>query len=292
MFRITGGEIQLFIILCGLVALCWGAYKFVLPLTDRLFKNKDVNDEYAEGFIQKKDLGSIKSIARKFYLIRENPTRFSKDIREIVTLDFKKVLEGKIKDPERIHAPDEKDEDGDISPEYEKYLENQGEALGKDSWHYKEFRRIQEENHIVSSFMIQLLDMGANASFIRAMTTSKRIEEYSPEDWEKLIEATNEYAEDYHQAVIIYYLENIDDKETLLDRDKFEMFAELLEKDIPEKAAAVFLKANLEISEIGIILELIEKGYTIEEATTLVLNSKKTMYDEEIARKEMDDLLK
>ena len=83
------------------------------------------------------------------------------------------------------------------------------------------------------------------------------------------------------------YLEKIDELQTLLDEDKFELFCELLNHDVDEDVAAVFIKAPLDEDDLATILQLIQEGTPSDEALKEILYHKRQNLEILNARKNM-----
>lgn len=292
------GTILLYIAVAIIFFICWGTYRLVVPITDKIFKEKNTNDQRVQDVRKnkKKNLNNILSISKRYEMIQENPLEYPESIREIITKNYKNVLLGTITDPDTIHAPKERDSSGDyINKDYIRYLKNQARKLGENSWHHEEYLRVKElvvEENIGLDFKINILRKGVEPSLVHSMVSVKRMEEYSVEDWDELIRAVKNYYDIANAGFIISFLENIEDREILLNREKFELYILLLSKDIPEKVASVFLRTNMTNDEIILILELIDKEYPLNDAITLVLTDKKNKYEANLARMKMEALLK
>lgn len=282
------------------VLICWGTYKVVSSFTNLLFKEKqpsidDPLKSYREShaidqMIQQNPLDTMESISQRYEAVMDSPLDYTEEERTEVAKEYKELLTGHIKDPDALHAPNER-RDGYVNTDYVRYLRNQTRVLGPNCWHkteLKRIRQIEKEEEIGIDFRAELMKMGAMPPLVHAMTTDKRMEEYNTNDWKDLIKATNEYAENYHIGRVLHFVEQVDDKETLLNQNKMELFNLLLEKDVPEKVAGVFMKANMEDDEIACVLELLDQNCTIDEAISLVLNKKKRDLETELARRDLN----
>lgn len=265
-----------------------------------MFGKKDSNiiqqTKIIDNTLKTNTIDTIQNISAKFEEIKKNPTDYPEHIRESITREYKDIIEGNTKDPNAIHAPSER-KGSYVNEDYLKYLRNQIKALGPDSWHAKEYKRVKridQEDTVKLDFIFDLIKMGAKRYYTNAMVSEQRIENYSPEDWKELIILTNYWEEDlkYHPGTIIGYLENIEDMDTLFDSDKLEMFKKITEYDIPEKIAAVIVTTNMTDTEIEQILYALEQGFTIDQAISDVLIEKKREIETKIALKQMENILK
>jgi hypothetical protein len=295
--------LTLWLFCLAFVLICWGLYKVVSSFTNLLFREKqpsidDPLESYKESnaidrMIQQNPLDTLESISQRYEAVMDSPLDYSEEERSNVAREYKELLMGHIKDPEAYHAPDER-RDGYLNSDYVRYLKNQVRVLGPDCWHKDELKRVRQidkEEQVGIDFRAELMKMGAIPALVHAMTTDKRMETYDTNDWKNLIAATNEYAEEFRLGRILYFLEQVDDKETLLDHSKMELFDLLIEKDVPEKVAGVFMRTEMEDEEIACVLELLDQDCTIDEALTLVLTKKKRDIETEIARRDLNSAI-
>lgn len=285
------------------VLICWGTYKVVSSITNLLFREKQpsINDpveSYKEShaidqMIKHNPLDTIESISQRYEAVMASPLDYTKDERLNIAKEYKELLMGHIKDPEAFHAPDER-RDGYLNSDYVRYLKNQTRVLGPDCWHKTELKRVQQvdkEEKVGIDFRAELMKMGAISALVHAMTTDKRMETYDTKDWKDLIAATNRYAQEFRLGRVLFFLQQVDDKETLLDHSKMELFDLLIEKDVPEKIAGVFMTTNMKDEEIACVLELLDQNCTIDEALTLVLTEKMKNLETELARRDLNSAI-
>lgn len=285
------------------VLTCLGLYKIVSSFTNLLFKEKkpkitDPLNTYKEShaldqMIQGNPLEIIDSISQRYETVIASPLDYTEEEREETAKEYRELLIGEIKDPEAYHAPNERRE-GYLNTDYIRYLKNQSKALGPDCWHKKELERIQQieqEEQIGIDFRYELMKMGAVSALVHAMTSEERMETYTTNDWRDLITATNKYAARFRLDRIIHYLKEVQNKEALLDKKKMELFDLLLEKEVPEKIAGVFVTTELEEEELTQTLELLDQKCTIEEALGLVLTNKMKELESNLARKKLNAMI-
>lgn len=195
-----------------------------------------------------------------------NPTVYEDDPNiPKVLKDYKDVLHGRIEDPEGKHIPSEFLQ-GIRNSDYGVYLKSQIRVLkkaGKDvEWfkaEYKRFNQNDKEELFEADFYIKLMEMGAPENLVAGMVTDSRMESYSPDDWEQLVDKIKEYNEVYSDRSIALFLEAVEDKETLLNDDKMEAFDKLLELGFDEKLAAGYIDGDLASEDLEEISDLMEK---------------------------------
>ncbi len=287
--------VLLFFALLGVYLL----YKGVRLVTDRLFpdeKNTNVtNAAVLDRVLATSQINQVESISARYELVKDNPLDYNEEDRKAVTEEYRDLLVGRIKDPDGFHAPRERDGHL-VNPDYIRYLRNQIRVLGHDCWHKQEsarVRQVRDEENVGVDYRRQLLDFGANPALVHPMTSHEaRMEEYDAQDWKELIRVTNDYLKTNSPREVIIYLEEVTDKDVLIDRNKFELFALLLEKDVPRKIAGVFMTAKLSEENLAQVLELLDQNVGVDDALSLVLSEEKRRLELEIARKEMSETLR
>ena len=208
-----------------------------------------------------------------------------------VIQDYKALLQGKILDPEGKHIPSETIE-GNLNPDYRRYLKSQIRVLGKAgkdvTWFKKELKRfndVDKEELFEGGFLLTLEEMGAPEYLLDAMIKNGRMESYKPEDWKALIAQLKVYVKTYHPAAIIYFLEEINDKEILLDEAKMDAFVKLRDLDISNELAAAYVRSDVSEEDLEAITGIMNEEYvSSEEALKLLLERKKAALTADILR--------
>lgn len=291
----------LFIVLgfWGLYTIVSKGYDFITQAENKHF-NKTLEECSATDKIIQQTYDPITDnhpIPQKLQNLLDNPLNYTYEQRTKIINQYKKLINGDYPDPKAINAPNEYDKEGDfINQDYITYLKNQLKHVGYNSWHYKELLRIEkiaEAEEIEFKFRSNLAHMGMPQILVYAAATPERIENYSTEDWKILINSLKEFTELYHPATIINFMENIHDKNILNNPDKMELFNLLINKNVPDKIAAIFVSANLseEILE-EILIKIEEDESPPEEAIKSILLKHQRKHEEQIARKEILDNLK
>ena len=260
------------------------------------FRESNTYDSIVKG-ASDLDIFSISDLFEEMCIL--NPTSYENDPRiQKVLKDYKDLLKGRIEDPDGTHIPSEILL-GIRNSDYGVYLKSQIRALkrsGKDiTWFRDELKRFcqnDKEEMFEADFYIMLEKMGASVNHIGALVNDDRMENYSPEDWKILVDKVIVYSEKYSDSDIVYFLDLINDKETLLNDDKMEAFSKLVELGIEEELAAAYIKEEISSDDLEQVSENIARySMTCEEALEKVLSDKskslKTISLQEMYRKKI-----
>jgi len=241
-------------------------------LVGPLFKDKAVTLETPlenfkeshkyDGIIKGANLTADMSISQLYEeMCILNPCDYENDPRiPQVVQDYKNLLKGKILDPEAKNAPSDILEEI-TNGDYLIYLKAQTKALqkaGKDVVWFKQelkrFSKCEKEVLFEIDFSRNLQKMGAPDNLIDSMISAKRMETYTPDDWQALIDKVKMYVLTTEYLDLVYFLELVSNKEDLLDESKLEAFVKLRELGVDENLAVAYLEKNLsaeDLDEIG-----------------------------------------
>ena len=272
-----------------------------------IFKPLKTINNKCEAIYQKHELFS--SIGKAYEEVcLNNPLKYENNKRvPRILCDYKRLLRGEILDECVKHAPSERitvicegDEVEIFNDDYMTYVKNQAKAFKKagntEPWFENELKRIskeQKEDKLLRNFRGSLMELGLPAQYIFSAVTNNRVLKYKPEDWKKLIEAIKFYAQNNDDAYIFSYLDNVDDKDTLIDQTKFDAFVELVDVDIKPKLAGAFIQDKIKESDLKDVLTIIHNSdVSIDTALTYLVERKKVSSKEKTLREKYAETLK
>lgn len=204
------------------------------------------------------------------YLFEEmcifNPEHYENDTHIIKVLkDYKDLLHGKIEDPEGKHTPSEFIS-GIRNSDYGIYLKSQIRVLNKKgvdvSWfkgELKKFNQNDKEELFEADFYAMLEKMGAPFEILGAIVNEDRMEKYSPEDWKNIVNKLKEYDKVYSDADLVFFLEFVSNKETLLNENKMEAFCKLRELGFDDKLAAAYIEEDISSEDLEEVSDLMTR---------------------------------
>lgn len=175
---------------------------------------------------------------------------------------YQDVISGKTLDPEGRNIPSE-ELLGRNNPDYRKYLKNQAAALKKisivdsASALRKEKQRVDtvnKEDEARSMFYAYLLEQGVPLRVVSYGLTDGKLNTYDENDWRTFVKRIKEYLETSSLSIVCNFVEVFDDKDIVLNADKFENFAVFYEYNIP----------------VEILTEIIKERITPEQAVRIV----------------------
>ena len=185
---------------------------------------------------------------------------------------YARILHGITPDPEAKNAPSEYIGDF-INPDYPKYLKAQKRVLSEKGydikWFTKELVRVNraiKEKSALRDFILTLLTMGLDYSFVQFINDPEKMEKFSSSDWRALIDCSNDYKNKYNLFVVgmfLYYFNPSEIEQT----PKMDFFNSLIENRVPPLIAVEIVRGNITRSQFFRILTLVdEKRYSWEEA--------------------------
>jgi hypothetical protein len=243
------------------------------------FRESNTYDGIVKG-ANKSGEASISELFEEMCIL--NPANYEEDSRiPKVLKDYKDLLHGRIEDPDGKHIPSEILL-GIRNTDYGIYLKSQIRVLKKKdidvSWFKEEFKRFNQndkEELFEADFFMMLEKMGAPHNILGALVNDKRMETYSPEDWKVLVDKVKEYDKTYSDDDLIFFLDTVENRETLLNENKMEAFSKLRELGFDEKLAAAYIEDDISSEDLEEVSELMDKfSMSCDEALESYLTKK------------------
>lgn len=207
---------------------------------------------------------------------------------------YRDIISGKTLDPEGRNIPSE-ELLGRNNPDYKKYLRNQAAAMKNNSLKdssdslRKEGRRvnrIEREEEARSMFHAYLLEQGVPLRVVSYGLTDGKLNTYDENDWRKFVKRIKEYLEVSSLTVVCNFVETFDDKNIVLNSDKFESFSVFYEYNVPVEILTEIIRDRISPEQAVRIVSVREElNVDWDEAMTQVLSEDVKEHEDDILRK-------
>ena len=210
------------------------------------------------------------------------PSTYKNDpsIPELIR-QYQNIISGKTLDPEGRNIPSE-ELLGRNNPDYKTYLKNQAAAMKnnslKDSSDFlrkerKRVNRIEKEEEARTMFHAYLLEQGVPIRVVSYGLTDGKLNTYDEKDWRTFVKRIKEYLEISSITVVCNFVEIFDDKDIVLNSDKFESFSVFYEYNVPVEILTEIIKDRISSEQAVRIISVREElNIDWDEAMTQVLS--------------------
>jgi hypothetical protein len=223
------------------------------------------------------------------------PSTYKNDpsIPELIK-QYQNIISGKTLDPEGRNIPSE-ELLGRNNPDYRKYLRNQAAAMKnnslKDSSYSlskerKRVNRIEKEEEARTMFHAYLLEQGIPIRVVSYGLTDGKLNTYDENDWKKFVKRIKEYLEISSITVVCNFVETFDDKDIVLNSDKFESFSVFYEYNVPVEILTEIIKDRISPEQAVRIASIREElNIDWDEAMTQILSEDIKEHEDDMLRR-------
>jgi hypothetical protein len=208
---------------------------------------------------------------------------------------YKKLLSGKIKDPEGRHMPSEY-LNGHRNPDYETYIAAQKRVLGRAGCRETlRLKRVNQEEDLRTDFTVKLVEMKFPIEVLDAVLSDEKMNAYSADDWKKLTKAVKGYLEDdeYSAEVVSEFLNQFNEIKILCDSDKMEAFSVFYKFSAPMNIVTEIIRDRISLEQgVRITQLVVDQRYPWDEAMEEVLEEDMDKATEADLKKKYRQLLK
>lgn len=208
--------------------------------------------------------------------------------------DYQDIIQGRVLDTEGVNIPSE-ELLGQKNPDYRRYVSNQARAMKKSSLddaskvlnkERSRVDRLQKEKSARNQFYAYLVDSGVPLILAMAAVNDTKLNTYTAEDWKAFSRAVKNYIEISNRWVVQDFVSLFDDKDIILDLDKFENFTVFYDHMLPKPILIEIVKERITSKQATQIIDLVQScGYDWEEAMKEVIS-------EDLKKSEESDLRK
>lgn len=207
---------------------------------------------------------------------------------------YQDIISGRTLDPEGRNIPSEKLL-GRNNPDYRKYLRNQAAAMKKNSLKEssdslrkegRRINRIEKEDEARAMFHAYLLEQGVPLRVVSYGLTDGKLNTYDENDWRNFVKRIKEYLEISSLTIVCNFVETFDDKDIVLNPDKFESFSVFYEYSVPVEILTEIIKDRISPEQAVRIVSVREElDIDWDEAMTQVLSEDVKEHEDEMLRK-------
>lgn len=226
------------------------------------------------------------------------PSTYKNDpsIPELIR-QYQDIISGKTLDPEGRNIPSE-ELLGRNNPDYKTYLKNQATTMKnnslKDSSDFlrkerKRVNRIEKEEEARTMFHAYLLGQGIPIRVVSYGLTDGKLNTYDENDWKNFVKRIKEYLEISSITVVCNFVEIFDDKDIVLNPDKFESFSVFYEYNVPVEILTEIIKDRISSEQAVRIVSIREKlNIDWDEAMTQVLSEDVKKHEDDMLRRKYE----
>lgn len=207
---------------------------------------------------------------------------------------YQDIISGRTLDIEGRNIPSE-ELLGRDNPDYRTYLKNQAAAMKKQSMkdssdslrkEGKRVVRIEKEEEARILFYAYLLEQGVPLRVVNYGLTDGKLNTYDEKDWKAFVKRIKEYLEVSSLTIVCNFVEAFDDKDIVLNPDKFESFLVFYEYSVPVEILTEIIRDRI-IPEQAVRIVSVREELDIDwdEAMTMVLSEDVKEHEDEMLRK-------
>lgn len=182
-----------------------------------------------------------------------DPVKYKKD-PSIPTLiaQYNAIISGQVLDVKGENVPSEY-LIGKKNPDYQRYMVNQAKALkgvkpSEAKALKRETIRVQRRNEEDTTrilFIAHLVEQGLPLTLVVGAVTDAKLNTYTEDDWKAFCRLVKDYLQMADRSVVMKFVETFDEKEIILDANKFESFMVFYEFDIPTEILIEIIKDRI-----------------------------------------------